>query len=196
MDTRDTLLAHLVPTLTSQTENAATKSLAYILNKSEPTKRALNEMIRAGVGVTMDPVEQVRVEVAAEDQSRPDFVGYDVNGTKRVVGESKFWAPLGKGQGSVYLKQLASGPSVLMFVVPEARLISLWDDVVSDVEEGATGVSLQPLEAPDSMMAARSLAGKPLAGFYATRSRRIQVLYGMVVHVIRCNTHHFIDNRR
>ena len=35
----------------------------------------------------------------------------------------------------------------------------------------------------------RSLAGKPLAGFCATRSRRIQDLYGMVVHVIRCNTH-------
>ena len=43
---------------------------------------------------------------------------------------------------------------------------------------------------------ARSLAGKPLAGFCATRSRRIQDLYGMVVHVIRCNTHYAIDNRR
>ena len=42
----------------------------------------------------------------------------------------------------------------------------------------------------------RSLAGKPLAGFCATRSRRIQDLYGMVVHVIRCNTHYAIDNRR
>ena len=37
--------------------------------------------------------------------------------------------------------------------------------------------------------AARSLAGKPLAGFCAMRGRRIQDLYGMVVHVIRCNTH-------
>ena len=42
----------------------------------------------------------------------------------------------------------------------------------------------------------RSLAGKPLAGFCATRSRPTQGLYGMVVHVIRCNTHYFIDNRR
>ena len=32
--------------------------------------------------------------------------------------------------------------------------------------------------------------------FCATRSRRIQDLYGMVVHVIRCNTHYAIDNRR
>ena len=44
--------------------------------------------------------------------------------------------------------------------------------------------------------ATRSLDGKPLAGFCATRRRRIQDLYGMVVHVIRCNTHYAIDNRR
>ena len=42
----------------------------------------------------------------------------------------------------------------------------------------------------------RSLAGKALAGFCATQSRRIQDLYGMVVHVIRYNTHYVIDNRR
>ena len=33
----------------------------------------------------------------------------------------------------------------------------------------------------------RSLAGKPLAGFRATPIRRIPVLYGMVVYVIRFN---------
>ena len=48
----------------------------------------------------------------------------------------------------------------------------------------------------DGAKGPRSLAGKPLAGFCATRIRRIQELYGMVVHVIRCNTHYFIDNRR
>ena len=47
-----------------------------------------------------------------------------------------------------------------------------------------------PIPAP------RSLAGKLLAGFYATPSRRIPVLYGMVVHIIRCSTHYFIDYRR
>ena len=42
----------------------------------------------------------------------------------------------------------------------------------------------------------RSLAGKPSAGICATPSRRIPLLYGPVVHVRRCNTHRFIDNRR
>ncbi len=34
-------------------------------------------------------------------------------------------------------------------------------------------------------IATRSLAGKPLAGFRATPSRRITVLYGMVMYIIR-----------
>ena len=51
---------------------------------------------------------------------------------------------------------------------------------------GATGVNWEP----------RNLAGKPSAGICATPSRRIPLLYGPVVHVRRCNTHRFIDNRR
>ena len=54
----------------------------------------------------------------------------------------------------------------------------------------------QPVIGWKGKSSGRSLAGKPLAGFCATRSRRIQDLYGMVVHVIRCNTHYAIDNRR
>ena len=35
------------------------------------------------------------------------------------------------------------------------------------------------------LISPRSLAGKPLAGFRATPSRRIPVLYGIVVYAIR-----------
>ena len=74
----------------------------------------------------------------------------------------------------------------------------LWEQAV--VVGGCTSYSSLPKEDnPASVMASngpRSLAGKPLAGFCATRSRRIQDLYAMVVHVIRCNTHYAIDNRR
>ena len=75
----------------------------------------------------------------------------------------------------------------------EIILRSSWEQgsAVGSAEQ-ALGYSLiaSPQDVP------RSLAGKPLAGFCATRSRRIQDLYGMVVHVIRCNTHYAIDNRR
>ena len=42
-------------------------------------------------------------------------------------------------------------------------------------------IGYQPYAGP------RSLAGKPLAEFRATPSRRIPVLYGMVVYAIRFN---------
>ena len=40
---------------------------------------------------------------------------------------------------------------------------------------------------PSRINKPRSLAGKPLAGFRATPSRRVPVLYGMVVYAIRFN---------
>ena len=46
--------------------------------------------------------------------------------------------------------------------------------------------SLTPIQSPGpETIAPRSLAGKPLAGFYATPIRRITVLCGTVVHVLR-----------
>ena len=46
----------------------------------------------------MKPVTTVETQVSAPFGSIPDFVGFDDNGDKRVVGESKFWAGLGEGQ--------------------------------------------------------------------------------------------------
>ena len=75
----------------------------------------------------MKPVTRVETQVSAPFGSIPDFVGFDDNGDRRVVGESKFWAGLGDGQARVYLKLLPdTGPSVLLFVVPEVRMDQLW----------------------------------------------------------------------
>ena len=160
MNERISLLAHLVPSLTSQTENAATKSLAYILNKSETVMGAMNELICSGVGEKVEPICEVRLEVTAEDQSRPDFVGYDADRAKRVIGESKFWASLGKGQGSVYLGQLAPGPSVLIYVVPEARIGSLWNDALGDIKGGDEGFSVQQLRDSGSLKVGKVSQGE------------------------------------
>ena len=90
----------------------------------------------------------------------------------------------------------------LVFQAPandvDSFLLMVFDDTQSrgdtigyfSLPEDGTTIAPSPTSAP------RSLAGKPLAGFCATRGRRIQDLYGMVVHVIRCNTHYAIDNRR
>ena len=44
MADNDTLLAYLVPKVTSRVEDAATDALAFILNKSEACQKAFNEM--------------------------------------------------------------------------------------------------------------------------------------------------------
>ena len=54
-------------------------------------------------------------------------------------------------------------------------------------EYGITGLIFKRHNAGGGNHVARSLAGKPLAGFRATPSRRIPVLYGMVVYAIRFN---------
>ena len=42
------LMAHLIPMLTRQVENAATDALAYILNTSDGPMQALNDLLGEG----------------------------------------------------------------------------------------------------------------------------------------------------
>ena len=141
MTSGDTLLGYLVPRLTRQVEVAATKALAYILNRPGPAKEVFNDFLQGIIGPDLQAVDKVVVEESYEDDGnlgRLDFVGYDKGVEKRVIGEAKFEAALGKGQGSGYLQQLSNGTSVLLFVVPEYRLDHLWNEVVSDVKGEST----------------------------------------------------------
>ena len=131
----DTLLGYLVPRYANVTENAATDALAYIMNRSAACMQSLNELVQPPGGAAMQPVTRVETQVVSEDRRIPDFVGFDENGDKRVVGESKFWAGIGECQASDYLNYLPkSGPSVLLFVVPEVRMDRLWAAVRADAE--------------------------------------------------------------
>ena len=138
MAENDTLLAHLVTKYIKSSEDAATDALVYILNKSKPAALAFNSWIKTVVAGVED-CTTFRIQ-ETEGSSRFDLVGYESN-QRRVIGESKFWAGLGVGQGSGYLEQLAdTGPAVLLFIVPEARINYLWPEVVKDVERGCEGV--------------------------------------------------------
>ena len=63
------LMAHLVPRLTSQVENAATDALAYILNRSEGAIQALNDLLREG-GFDIEPIVRVETQVSYPDGSQ------------------------------------------------------------------------------------------------------------------------------
>ena len=143
-DDATTLLAHLVPKLTPQVENAATDALGYVLNRSATSREALTDLLGEG-GFDMPPIVRVETQVTYEDGSCPDMAGYDETGAKRLLVESKFWASLLSGQVSGYLQQLdASGPSALLFIAPGARIETLWTEVVRQIGEESPETTLGP----------------------------------------------------
>ena len=145
MTQEPTLLAHLVPRMTSQVEDAATDALAFILNKSKACRGVLDDLLRDG-DFEPEPIKRVETQVTYEDGSRPDMVGYDPSGSKRLLVESKFWASLLEGQASGYYGQLEEdGPGVLLFIAPDSRIETLWAEIKRQMEGGEEGVQLEIL---------------------------------------------------
>ena len=145
MTQEPTLLAHLVPRLTSQVEDAATDALAFILNRSKACRGALDSFLRTD-GFEIEPITRFETQVTYEDGSRPDMVGYDRSGSKRLLVESKFWASLLHGQASGYFGQLEEdGPGVLLFIAPDSRIETLWAEIRRQMERGQERVRLEVL---------------------------------------------------
>ncbi|MCY3569699.1 MAG: hypothetical protein OXH38_13800, partial [Chloroflexi bacterium] len=149
----DTLLAYLVPTITSQVEVAATKSLAYILNKSKACRTVVDELISAE-GFSVEPIERLTAEETLSRGSRLDLVGYDASDKRRLLVEAKFWAPLDPGQITGYFNLLrVDGPGVLLFLVPDRRASHVWAQALSEME--AVGRRVKPLMDNDSHKTAK-----------------------------------------
>lgn len=154
MSNSHTLLSFLVPKLTSQVENAATDGLCYILKKSESAMDAFNLLLQQG-GYAGNQIVRVETQVAYEDASRPDMTGYDEHNGKHLLVEVKFWASLGEAQAGEYLEQLdETGPAILLFIAPQARIESLWADIVHQIDE-AGGRRLEALEISDVLRSAK-----------------------------------------
>ena len=141
-----TLLAYLVPRLTSRGEDAATDALAFILNKSATCRAVLDRLLQ-GADFSPEPTARVETQVTYQDGSRPDMVGYGRSGAKRLLVESKFWASLQPGQASGYFRQLHEpGPGVLLFIVPDSRIDTLWAEIRRQMESGEDSVQLEVME--------------------------------------------------
>ena len=139
----DTLLARLVPKLTSQVENAATDALAIILNASAACRGALDRLLRDD-DFHPEPIVRCETQVTYQEGSRPDMVGYDRSGHARLLVEAKFWAVLQRSQASRYIEQLEEvGPSVLLFIAPDSRIESLWAEIWRQMESGDGSIQLE-----------------------------------------------------
>ncbi len=137
----DTLLAHLSPSFTAQTENIAVEALGYVLNKYAGSREGLNDVVRSGVR-NVKPVDKVHTQASALDGTRPDLVGVDEDDAERVLIEAKFWAELTPRQPRAYLDRLPDdGPAVLLFLVPEERIASLWPVLRTRAQEAGKTLS-------------------------------------------------------
>lgn len=142
-----TLLAYLVPKLTRQVENVATDALAFVLNRSAACRGALDRLLQDS-DFNPGPIVRVETQVTYQDGSRPDMVGYDPIGAKRLLVEAKFWASLQESQANRYFGQLdATGPGILLFIAPDSRIDTLWAEIKRQMESGEGCVQLELMEA-------------------------------------------------
>ena len=68
--------------------------------------------------------------MVGKSEERPDLVGRTEHGEELLLIEAKFWAGLTEHQPITYLQRLPPG-GALLFVVPEARLPSIWNELLS-----------------------------------------------------------------
>lgn len=125
------ILAHLASRLTTQRELLATEGLAYILQRSDLCRRAI-EQLASTVGFELPEIVSYESEVAGENLERPDVVGRTGSGMEVLLIEGKFDAGLTDNQPANYLSRLPSGAAgLLIFVVPDLRIPGLWRLVTS-----------------------------------------------------------------
>ena len=127
-----TVLSYIVQKrLSMENENVATEALNFIINSSEAARSGLMKLLH---GIDSDlPI--LRFQTQQTDEGlRPDFWGLDGK-EPRVFIENKFWAGLTEGQPKEYLKLLTryNQPTVLLLVVPEARLDSVWRELLQRI---------------------------------------------------------------
>ena len=152
------LLAHMVPKITPQVENAATEALAYILNRSDSAMQSLNGLLQED-GFPIEPIVRVETQVTYPDGSIPDVVGYDKNNQTRLLVEAKFGAALGQGQAGGYAQLLNQpGRAVLMFLAPDRRIPVLWATIEKQMKEFS---ELDDLASAQGVKRARVVWNKP-----------------------------------
>lgn len=136
------LFGHLVTQFTPHPENLASEAFAYILRESQTARLAFIEYLSDIVPcLPMDLA--FRTQASGEDHAIPDLVGVDDKDHQLVIAETKFWAGLTNNQPCTYLKRLPPNcPGILIFIAPEARLQTLWPELLRRCVEA--GISQKP----------------------------------------------------
>jgi hypothetical protein len=137
------LLAQLASKFTNQAEVVSTDALCFILRSSAGARRGLQALL--GERLADAHLGRIATQDVAGAESRPDL---SIFGDKdQLLGyvEAKFWAGLMATQPVDYLGRLAAaGGRVLLFVVPRARVDSVWTELLRRCDRGGHSVKEGP----------------------------------------------------
>lgn len=132
-----TLVRHLAGQFAAHPENLAIEALHYLIQGSPVARDALVHLLETATGSALPSGLHFVTQDSGIDLARPDLAGRDSSGTARVIIETKFWAGLTDHQPVTYFRRLPSeGPGALVFVAPEARLATLWGELLARSRQG------------------------------------------------------------
>lgn len=138
------LFSHFVELHNLPAEPAATKAMEYILENTS-ARRKFVEMLNP-IGIEFDPGYVFGEKQL--DESRPDLVIRDSD-SPRIIIENKFWASLTKYQPTEYIKKLPDAKhSVVLFVVPEERKRSIWNELKVRCDDNSMELVGEVLDSP------------------------------------------------
>jgi hypothetical protein len=121
------LLGQFFTSIKGSQEDIASKSLAYILEKSNSAKNVINDIIKNKTNLTFENLKYITQSVG-KNKERPDISGIDTHGNERIIIETKFWSSLTDNQPIEYLNRLKE-QTVLIFVCPKLRELSLLGEI-------------------------------------------------------------------
>ena len=124
-----TVLSHLALKLSTHPENLATEALGYVLSSSPGAQSALAKLVQQ-LGFFPSSKLSYKTQKSNEDGKRPDLIGSTPKGIAEVYIEAKFWAGLTDAQPVLYLKRLPDTGGMLLFVVPEQRIETIWSELL------------------------------------------------------------------
>ncbi|KQQ36721.1 hypothetical protein ASG19_09995 [Rhizobium sp. Leaf306] len=137
----ETLFAHLATRFAPSPENIAIEALGFILQRSRAARSAFTGIASAG-GLDLPDDLSFATQAVAEDDGRPDIEGYSTDFQRRVIAETKFHAGLTINQPLTYAARLLpDAPSALLFIIPAARMSSLWSELTRRLKAGEYAVS-------------------------------------------------------
>jgi len=128
------LLGQFFSRIKGSQEDIASEGIVYILESSEIARDAINIFIHNNVGISLNNINYISQSVG-ENKERPDISGKDENGNEVIIIEAKFWSSLTGNQPNEYLKRLKEN-SVLLFICPKLRVISLTTEIETKLKSG------------------------------------------------------------